>query len=88
MPVKTEPTRLNIYLDDPDLKRRVRIAAANEGVTLSAYCVRAIEERLAGESAAKARSPAAAAAELSRLRRRIGPIGIPVRDLIAEGRTK
>ncbi|MGQ9553422.1 MAG: hypothetical protein ACUVWR_04840 [Anaerolineae bacterium] len=30
--------------------------------------------------------PLAAAEELDRLRRRIGPIGIPVRELIAEGR--
>ena len=80
---------MNIYLDDGDLKRRVRIAAANEGVTLSAYCVRAIEERLAGGSEAEAaQTPARAAAALDRLRRRVGPVGVPVSQLIAEGRTR
>jgi hypothetical protein len=39
--------RLNIYLDDPELRTRIRIAAASDNVSLSAYCLEAIRRRLA-----------------------------------------
>ena len=89
----TEPTqiRVNIYLDDPDLKREIKIAAANRGVTQSAYCVEAIRQRLERERSAdtaagsRQRSRDVAKA-LDQLRAEIGPVGIPVRDLIDEGR--
>jgi len=89
----TEPpqVRVNIYLDDPDLKREIKIAAANCGVTQSAYCVEAIRQRLERERSAE---PAAGSRQRSRdvakaldqLRAEIGPVGISVRDLIDEGR--
>jgi len=83
---------VNIYLDDPGLKREIKIAAANRGVTLSAYCVEAIEQRLTREQpesgAEKEVSSQSAAEALDRLRDEIGPIGIPVRELIDEGRRK
>ena len=37
--------RLNIYLDGPELRQAVKIAAAKEGVTLSAYCLKALRSR-------------------------------------------
>lgn len=84
--------RLNIYLDDPHLHETIRVAAARRGITLSAYCVEAIRQRLAEDgllpAATVESTPQAAAQALDRLRRQIGPIGIPVRDLIAEGRRR
>lgn len=84
--------RLNIYLDGPDLREKIRIAAARRGVTLSAYCLEAIRHRLAEDGllpASEAKIEARAAAQaLDRLRSQIGPIGMPVRDLIAEGRRR
>ncbi len=87
---ETIPVRVNIYLDDPELKRKIKVAAANGGVTLSAYCVEAIEEKL---SRARSRAIATSeleqretAAALDRLRTEIGPIGISVRELIDKGR--
>ncbi|MGB5162383.1 MAG: CopG family transcriptional regulator [Thermoanaerobaculia bacterium] len=89
----TEPpqARVNIYLDDPDLKREIKIAAANRGVTQSAYCVEAIRQRLererSAETAAGSRQRSRDVAKaLDQLRAEIGPVGIPVRDLIDEGR--
>ncbi|HYU20992.1 MAG TPA: hypothetical protein VEQ11_20070 [Chloroflexota bacterium] len=83
-------SRLNIYVDDASLRQQVKIAAAQRGVTLSAYCVEAIRRRLVEDGLVSARSssggPKAAARALDVLRRRVGPIGVPVRDLIAEGR--
>jgi hypothetical protein len=81
---------VNIYLDDSDLKREIKIAAANRGVTLSAYCVDAIRQKLdrdrsvETEGSDRRRRDVAEAAD--RLRAEIGPVGIPVRELIDEGR--
>ena len=93
--------RLNIYLDSGELRRRIKIAAASAGVSLSAWCLQAIRARLQseGESGADAGDPAvgaagrpgspvAAAEALDRLRRQIGPIGVPVSELIQEGRRR
>lgn len=41
--------RLNIYLDDPRLRRRVKIAAARQDLSVSEYCLRAIKAQLAHE---------------------------------------
>jgi len=82
--------RLNIYLDDRKLRERIKSAAAREGVTLSSYCLEAVRRRLAeegllpgSESQASRRKAARA---LDRLRRKIGPVGVPARELIAQGR--
>jgi hypothetical protein len=82
--------RLNIYLDEPNLRQAVKIAAAKEGVTLSAYCVRAVRRQLVEEGflpGSEERRKEAARA-MDRLRRQIGPIGVPVRELIDEGRRR
>lgn len=93
----TTYSRLNIYLDNPDLRTQIKIAAARRGVTLSAYCVEAIREHLAEDGLLPRHmaatqeppsSPGAAAEALDDIRRRIGRIGIPVQDLIAEGRRR
>ncbi len=92
MPGRAEHSRLNIYLDSPDLREKIKVAAARQRVTLSAYCLEAVRDRLAEEGyIAPRRAPAtprAAASALDRLRERIGPIGLPARDLIAEGRSR
>src|SRR6266511_1345546 len=89
--------RLNIYLDHPDLRAQIKIAAARRRVTLSAYCVEAIRERLAEDGLLPRHtsttqeppsSPGAAAQTLDEIRRRVGRIGMPVEDLIAEGRRR
>lgn len=82
--------RLNIYLDEPNLRQAVKVAAAKEGVTLSAYCVRAVRRQLVEEGFLPGfeERRAEAARAMDRLRRQIGPIGVPVRELIDEGRRR
>ncbi len=83
--------RVNIYLDDPEMKREIKIAAAKRSISQSAYCVEAIRQQLdqdrteVTEERAGQRMQDAAEA-LDRLRREIGRVGIPVRELIDEGR--
>ncbi|HKP54814.1 MAG TPA: hypothetical protein VJ183_19440 [Chloroflexia bacterium] len=83
-----------IYLDNPELRTRIKLAAARKGVTVSAYCVEAIRRRIEEEdfdenaTAQKddALSPHLAAQASDDLRRSIGRIGVPVSELISEGR--
>jgi len=90
MPDEPKHVRVNIYLDDPELKREIKIAAAKRGVTLSAFCVEAIRHELTGDGSEKTqetpKSALIAGEALDRLRAEIGPVGIPVRELIDEGR--
>lgn len=80
--------RLNIYLDDHQLKGQVRVAAARAGLTLSQYCVGAIRRRLEEDGIGPPAPDTArsAAAAIDRARQRNGPLGTPVRELINEGR--
>jgi hypothetical protein len=80
--------RLNIYLDDSTLRERIKVAAARHGTTVSAYCVAAIRRRLGADGFPSDLGDrrGAAAEALDTLRREIGPVGVPVTELIAEGR--
>lgn len=91
--------RVNIYLDDPELRPRIKVVASLRGQSISAYCLDAIREHLAAdeaeilEGASSVTSGDAgrqiaremAAKSLKRLRSEIGPVGVPVSELIAEG---
>jgi hypothetical protein len=80
--------RLNIYLDSEELRRQIGVAAARAGVSLSEYCVRAIRDRLAEDGLGPPDTERArvAARAMDRARRRLGPLGVPVRELIEAGR--
>jgi hypothetical protein len=80
--------RLNIYLDDIRVGEQVRVAAARAGVTLSQYCVAAIRRRLEDDGIGSPTPDTArsAAAAIDRARKRNGRLGIPIRELIDEGR--
>jgi len=88
-------TRMNIYLDDPAIRVQVKIAAAQRGVSMSAYCLDAIKERLnrdradwEGSAANARRIGRQAALTLDEIRASVGPIGVPVSVLVAEGRSR
>lgn len=92
--------RVNIYLDDPELHPRIKVAASLRGQSISAYCLDAIREHLevdeaeiiegassvTSKDAGRQTTRKMAAKSLKRLRREIGPVGVPVSELIAEGR--
>ena len=63
--------RLNIYLDDPEIRRRAKAAASARDLA-------------ADEKALRRRLEAAKA--IDRLREKIGPIGVPVSSLVKDGR--
>jgi hypothetical protein len=90
--VQKTHVRVNIYLDDPGLKREIKMAAADLGVSLSSFCVEAIRDKLrrsASEASARQEMELQkAAAAMDRLRSEIGPVGISVRELLDEGRSR
>lgn len=90
-------TRLSLYLEDEEFKRQVKVAAAKRGVAVTDYCAEAIERRLVrdGErSMAESRSgdedkeKLAFLAGMEKLRKRLGPIGLPSSELVREGRRR
>jgi hypothetical protein len=43
--------RLNIYVSEPSIRRRVKAAAARQDISMSEYCLRAIVTQLESEPA-------------------------------------
>jgi len=83
--------RLGLYLKDETLKRRIKMAAAKRGMSTTAYCAQAIEERLRREAESTdeaARSRAAFLARVDKLRKEIGPIKGSAAEIIKEGRRR
>lgn len=89
--------RLNIYLADEDMKRQIKIAAAKRDLSITEYCAKAIEYQLISDGERtnngmqKVKVPKEKLELLARMdkrRKRIGPIGINVTQLIKEGRRR
>ena len=88
--------RLSLYLRDDKLRRQIKVAAAKRGMSISDYCMRAIERQLLQDGELSARDVYASAEDhraslitrMDRLRGEIGPIDMPVTDLIKEGRRR
>lgn len=75
----------------PALRPWVEAAAAESGQTIRDYCRQAVRDRLAADGllpGSGQQTAAEAAQALDRLRRQVGPIGVPVRELILEGRRR
>ncbi len=83
--------RLGLYLENDEMKRQIKIAAAKRGISITAYCTQAIEERLKkdGDMGANiAKSKLEFLSRVDRLKKEIGPIKISVAELVKEGRRR
>ena len=85
--------RLGLYLEDEEIKKKIKIAAAKRGISTTAYCAEAIKERLVRDGEIVPQPPRNEAkkaifAEMDRLRQEIGPLGITTTELIKEGRRR
>jgi predicted transcriptional regulator len=78
--------KVSIYLSDPELRRRLKIAVARRDTTISGFCEEAIREKLAREESGVAGTAWAAARRLDARRSRLGPVKISAADLVKEGR--
>ena len=88
----TKKTRLGLYLEDEEVKKQIKVAAAKRGMTVTDYCAQAIEDRLIrdGEKSIKDRSKNKIAflSRMDKLREEIGSIGISTSELVEEGRRR
>jgi hypothetical protein len=82
-------TRLGLYLEDEEIKKLIKIAAAKRGVSTTVYCAKAIEERLKrdGETGGSA-DRKALLSRIDRLRKEVGPVGMTTAELVEEGRRR
>ena len=72
----TKKARLGLYLEDEEIKKQIKVAAAKRGITATDYCAQAIEERLIrdGERSAKdkGKDEVALLSRMDKLRQEIG----------------
>ena len=83
--------RLGLYLEDEEIKKKIKIAATKRGISTTAYCAEAIKERLIrdGEISGSAEADKKELLDrMDKLKQEIGPLGISVTELIAEGRRR
>ena len=83
--------RLGLYLEDEEIKKQIKIAAARKGISTTTYCAEAIKERLVREGAISNKINGKKKALLTRvdeLRKQIGPVGTLTAELVKEGRRR
>ena len=85
--------RLGLYLEDEEIKRQIKVAAAKRGISTTAYCAEAIKERLKKEGEAVStdeeyKRKLALIARIEELRKEIGPVKMTAAELIKEGRRR
>jgi hypothetical protein len=81
--------RINLYFEDEVIKKQIKIAAAKRGISTTAYCAGAIQERLQrdGEKGNEAsNNRLALLVHMDNLRREMGCIDMTTAELVAEGR--
>ena len=87
----TRKARLGLYLEDGEIKKQIKIAAAKRSISTTAYCAEAIRERLQrdGEMSDKVvRDRLALLSRMDKLRQEIGPVGTTTAELVEEGRRR
>ena len=84
--------RLGLYLEDEEIKRQIKVAAARRGMTATDYCARAIEERLIKDGERRVegvgKNKMAFLSRMDEFRQEIGPIGMSTAELVEEGRRR
>lgn len=88
--------RLSLYLRDDMLRRQIKVAAAKRGMSISDYCMMAIERQLVEDGEVSVKRVFASTAEykaglvtrMDRLRDEMGTLDVSVTDLIKEGRRR
>lgn len=81
--------KISIYLGDPELRRRLKVAAAQRDISVSAFCEEAIRAKLQKEEGDTALETARSAARrLDEKRDKLGPVDVQTWELVKEGRRR
>jgi hypothetical protein len=82
-------TRLGLYLENEDVKKQIKIAAARRGLSTTAYCVQAIEERLRKDGGLNREAgKKTMLTHMDRFRKEVGALGTTAAELVKEGRRR
>ena len=89
----TKKARLGLYLENEDIKRQIKVAAAKRGISTTEYCTQAIRERLKKEGEMSdsdkiLKERMALLSHMDKLSKEIGPIGKTAAELVKEGRRR
>lgn len=83
--------RLGLYLKDEETKKQIKVAAIKRGMSTTAYCAQAIEERLIRDeerTRSMDRNKIALLSRMDKLRQEIGVIGISTAELVEKDRRR
>jgi len=81
--------KISIYLDDPELRRRLKVAAAQHDISISAFCEEAIRAKLQNvEVNAVLKAARRAARRLDEKRNKLGSLDIQTWELVKDGRRR
>jgi hypothetical protein len=81
--------RLGLYLENEDIKKRVKIAAAKRGLSTTTYCARAIKDQLRRDGeVSDDTDKTTLLARIDKRRKEIGPLGMTAKELVETGRRK
>jgi hypothetical protein len=82
-------SRLGLYLEDEEIKKRVKIAAAKRGLSTTMYCAQAIEERLRRDGEiSKNDDRKVMLSRIDRFRKEVGSMDVTAAELVKEGRRR
>jgi hypothetical protein len=85
----SKKARLGLYLENEDVKKRVKIAAAKRGLSTTTYCVRAIKDQLRRDGeVSDDTDKTTLLARIDKRRKEIGLLGMTARELVETGRRK
>lgn len=81
--------KISIYLDDPELRRKLKVAAAQRDTSISAFCEEAIRAKLQKEETdAPLETARQAARRLDERRDMLGSLDAQTWELVNEGRRR
>jgi len=81
--------KISIYLADPELRRRLKVAAAQRDISISAFCEEAIRAKLQNEEVNAALEAARRAARrLDEKRNKLGSLDVQTWELVKDGRRR
>lgn len=78
--------KVSIYLDDPELRRRLKLAVVKHDTTISKFCQEAIRDKLTREECDIQNTAREAAKRIDARQVSVGPIDVKTEELVKEGR--
>lgn len=84
----TRKARIGLYLENEEIKRQIKMVAAKRGISTTAYCAQAIEDRLKRDGEVSGiNEKKAFLSRIEKLKKEIGTVETAA-ELVKEGRRR